>query len=259
MPSPDQRLASMRAGGHKLASILNQVVTSAKPGASLSELDSLANKLLTQTGGEPGFKRVAGYDWATCINVNDGVVHGIPHPHSILKQGDLVSVDLGLYYQGYHTDTSTTVVVGPPTKKQAHFLEVGKKALMRGIGQAKPSKRIGHISRGMQQVIEGAGFNCARSLTGHGIGKNLHEPPMIPCIQQGDLVHSPKIEPGMTLAIEVIYMAGSPQTMVLSDGWTIATKDGSMAGLFEHTILVTKNGSEILTQNKPVPGKEKLL
>ncbi|MBI2010020.1 MAG: M24 family metallopeptidase [Candidatus Chisholmbacteria bacterium] len=186
-PTNDQQREAMREGGKMLGRILNQVVASAKPGVSLHELDSLADTLLTQTGGEPGFKRVPGYRWATCINVNAGVVHGIPHPHLTLKQGDLVSLDTGLFYQGFHTDTSTTVVVGKPSQEQQHFLDTGKRALSQGIAQAKPGKRIGHISQAMQKIIEAARFNCARHLTGHGIGQNLHQSPMIPCLLHGKL------------------------------------------------------------------------
>lgn len=238
----------MRAGGHKLARVLEKLVASVKPGISLHELDHLADQLLRQTGGEPGFKRVPDYRWATCINVNAGVVHGIPHAEIILKPGDLVSIDTGLFYQGFHTDTSTTVVVGNPTKEQRRFLEIGKEALKKGIAQAKVGKRIGHISAAMQKVVETGGLNCARHLTGHGIGVNLHESPMIPCFLQGDIWLTPKIELDMTLAIEVIYMAGEPETITLPDDWTIVTKDGRPAGLFEHTIVVGKNGPEILTQ-----------
>lgn len=241
------KIAAMRIGGKKLAAIRDQVAAAVKPGVSLKTLDDLANSLMFASGGEPGFKKVPGYNWATCINLDDGIVHGIPHPHLKIHSGDLVKLDLGLYYQGYHTDTSTSRVAGNPTPEQAKFLDAGRKSLSVAIAMAKPGNRIGHISQAMQTPILAAGFTPTRQLTGHGVGRNLHEPPSIPCLLTTDIFATPKLTVGMTLAIETIYTAGSPDMIKLQDGWTLVTKDGSLAGLFEETVLITKSGPQILT------------
>lgn len=243
-----QKIERMRAGGKKLARIRDQIHQAVKPNVALSQLDKLAEKLMREAGGEPGFQLVPGYHWATCINVNEGIVHGIPHPHVKLQTGDLVSLDMGLYYQGFHTDTSVTTVAGKASKSQQAFLTVGKTALKKALAQATVGNRVGHISTVIQTQIEKAGFNCVRNLTGHGIGKDLHEPPMIPCVLKGDIARTPKLRPDMTLAIEVIYVQGKPLTQKLSDSWTIVTQDREPAGLFEETVLITKKGPEILTR-----------
>ncbi len=238
----------MTDGGHKLAVIRRQVAKAVKPGVSLATLDNLATKLILAAGGQPGFKLVPGYHWTTCINLNSGIVHGIPYPHIFIKSGDLVSLDMGMFYQGFHTDTSTSLVAGTPTPFQARFLAIGQQALKEATAVAKVGHHIGHISQAIQNRVEGAGLTCMRNLTGHGVGAELHEPPSIPCFVKAPITSTPLIEAGMTLAIEVIYAAGSYETTHLDDDWTIVTQDNQIAGLFEDTILVTKNGPQILTQ-----------
>lgn len=244
------KIFNMRQGGKKLAAVRDQVAAAIVPGANLKRLDDLADKLLVGTGGEPAFKKVPGYKWATCINVNAGIVHGIPHAHIIIQDGDIVSLDVGLWYQGYYTDTSITVVAGTASLETQRFLAAGKHALKTAINLAKPGLRIGHISRAIQTSIETAGYNCLRNYTGHGVGKSLHEFPSIPCVLDRPLESTPIIEPGMTLAIEVMYMMGLPEVVKLKDGWTIATKDGSSSGLFEETIIVGKKTPEIITGSR---------
>ncbi len=238
---------AMRQGGKLLGKILKKVTALAQPGASLGFLDKEAEKLLRATGGEPGFQLVPGYNWSTCINLNDGIVHGVPHNDHILKKGDLISIDMGLYLKGFHTDTSFSKVIGKPTASQEKFLKIGQKSLKKAISQAKPGNRVGHISLAMQTEVENAGYSCVRNLTGHGIGRNLHQPPTVPCVVKGEIENSPRLEPGLTIAIEVIYCMGKPDTIKLDDDWTIATKDGSLSAMFEHTVLITKKGPEILT------------
>lgn len=238
----------MAGGGRRLARIRDEVAGAVKAGVTTEELDRLVNKLIKEAGGEASFKMVRGYHHATCMNVNDVVVHGVPGSYKI-KNGDKVGIDLGLYYKGYHTDTSVTVTVN--SNRYDKFMRVGRDALQLAIAQAKPGKRIADISRAMQQTVEAAGYSAVRALTGHGIGKKLHEEPAIPCFVVGKYEHSPKIGPGMVLAIEVMYNEGEFEVAYKNDdGWTIVTADGKMSGLFEETVAVTKSGPQVLTQSR---------
>lgn len=235
----------MAEGGHKLAEVRRQLAEFAQVGVTTLAIDTLAEKLIRQVGAEPSFSHVPGYHHATCLSVNDEVVHGVPGKYK-LKAGDVISIDVGLIWKGYQADTSTTVIVGsnPAAEK---FLEVGKKALKKAISQAKAGKRIADISREMQKVEE-AGYSPVQALTGHGIGKNLHEEPAIPCFVVGEYQHSPIIKAGMVLAIEIMYNAGTSEVVYKNDdGWTIATADGKISGLFEETVAVTKSGPVVLT------------
>lgn len=235
-----QKTKAVIEGGKLLAGIRKQLVQATEPGVRLIEIDRLAEQLITQAGGKPSFRMVPGYQYSTCISVNEGVVHGVPTERKI-KSGDLVSIDLGLYYLGYHTDAATSFIVGRGEEKDRQFLKTGKKALKRAIDRAKPGKRVGQISQVIQETIETAGFSCARSLTGHGIGKKLHLPPSIPCVLHGSIARTPPIERGQILAIEVIYIQGSPDLILADDGWTLHSRDGSLAALFEETILIEDN------------------
>lgn len=239
----------MTAGGALLSQIRSQVVESIRPGITAQKLDQLAERLIIRSGGKPSFKRVPGYKYATCINLNQGVVHGIPGSQKI-KNGDFASVDIGFYYRGYHTDAATTVLVGKGSKQHQSFLETGKIALKKAISKAKPGNRVEDISRAIQRTIKDAGYSCSKSLTGHGIGRNLHEEPPIPCIVPEISENSPLLKAGQTLAVEVIYAMGREELELKSDGWTLVTKDGKRAALFEETVLIKKNKPLILTSNK---------
>lgn len=247
----DQEIEKMREGGKRLTQVLNQVLRAIKPGVSLEKLDKLAESLIEKKGGKPSFKMVKGYHWATCINVNQGVVHGVPDGYR-LKEGDLVSVDMGMFYKGLHTDMARTLCVRRQKAKvkiqKDKFLETGKEALKKAIKAAKPGNRIGHISKAIQDVIQRKGYKPIEALTGHGVGKELHEEPQIPCFLKGKIEETPMLEPGMTLAIEAIYAQGSPEIVVAPNGWTIETQDGKMSGLFEETVAVTRDGPLILTR-----------
>jgi len=238
----------MKTGGQKLARVLAEVLKTAKPGVSLKELDQLAEALLEKTGGRPSFKMVAGYHWATCLNVNQGVVHGIPTDYR-LKRGDLLSVDVGLFYQGFHTDMARTISVpgGEREREKKEFLQAGEKALLAAIEAAQPGKRVGHLSAVIETEIKKAGFRPVEVLTGHGVGKELHEEPQIPCFLRERVEKTPLLKPGMTLAVEVIYTQGKPAVVLGDDGWTVETADGRLAGLFEKTIAVTEKGALVLT------------
>lgn len=237
----DDGIKIMAEGGRLLARVRDKVAQAVKPGVTTLQLDKLADKLITEAGGQASFKMVPGYRLATCINVNDTVVHGIPSSYKI-KSGDKVGIDIGMFYKGFHTDTSVTV--GGPNK----FLEVGRRGLKRAIDQVRVGKRVADISRAMQETVEGAGYSVVRALTGHGIGHELHEEPAIPCFVMGDYEHSPKLVAGMVVAVEIMYNQGDFEVVYKNDdGWTIATADGKISGLFEETVAVTAHGPVVLT------------
>lgn len=236
----------MQLGGQKLAKIFKELLLMVKPGVKISEIERKAWHLIEKEDGQPSFAMTPKYNWATCINLNEGIVHGIPDEERI-KKGDLVSLDVGIYYKGFHTDCSWTIEVG--TKKQKKFLNAGKKALKEAIREARPGKRIGDISQKIEKIIKSKGYSPIKKYTGHGVGRKLHEPPSTPCFLKEKIKKTPLIKPGMTLAIEVIYSAGSPEIIIdQKDGWTAKTCDGSLAACFEETIAVTKNKPLILTQ-----------
>jgi methionyl aminopeptidase len=242
-----EEIKIMTEGGRMLGEIRDAVAASVKPGTKTIDLEKLACDLIDKTGGKASFKMVRGYHHATCININDVVVHGIPGQQKI-EEGDKVGIDVGLFYKGFHTDTSVTVVAGKLEKRMQAFLETGKKAVYAAVKQAKPGKRVIDLSAAMQEAVEAAGYSAVTALTGHGIGKNLHEEPAIPCIVIGDRKYSPELREGMAIAIEIMYNEGGPDVVYKNDdGWTIATADGKISGLFEHTVAVTKEGPVILT------------
>lgn len=244
-----QQIAIMKAGGQKLNRIKKTLIAMAIPGIKLEDIEKKAMEMIKKAGGKASFAMVNGYKWATCINLNEGLVHGVPDS-KIIKQGDIVSIDCGLYLNNFHTDTSFSFIVGNPEEypQKDKLLKAGQKALMLAISQAKVGNRIGHVSKTTQDTIESYGYNVARNLTGHGIGKKLHEMPSVPCFLDKPLNQTPLIKPGLTIAIEAIYMAGSYQTITdPADNWTIITKDGSNAAMFEETVAVTKSGPIILT------------
>lgn len=244
-PRNEIELKLMRKSGQISSLSLKKVLGSVKVGANLLELDQIAQEEILKYGGEPSFKTVKGYQWASCLSVGQEVVHGIPRNYR-LKKGDLLSVDLGTVFKGWHTDVAWSVIVGNKSgSDKEKFLKVGEEALWKGIDQAVAGATIGHISEAIQSTIEGVGYSVVRSLVGHGIGRNLHEEPEVPGVGQAGtgLI----LEVGMTLAIEAIYTNGGPEVVLENDGWTISTKDGSLGGLFEMTVVVGKDQAEVLT------------
>lgn len=240
-------LKVMEEGGKRLHEVKLALVEKTKIGVSAFEIDELAEKLIIKHGGSPSFKMVPGYSWSTCINVNEGIVHGIPHKTLIFKDGDLVSIDLGMYYQGFHTDTSISFGLNP-SKEVQKFLKAGKEAFQKAVSAVVPNKSyVYDISEATEDTITKHGYTPVLDLTGHGIGKNLHESPYIPCYTSGLRIESAKIIPGMALAVEIMYMMGEPDLIKENDGWTISTQDGKIAGLFEDTIIVTEKGYKIIT------------
>jgi methionyl aminopeptidase len=249
-----QEIEIMRQGGKILADVLWEVMDFIKPGVTEIEIDELADRLIAQKGGEAGFKKVDGYKYATCISTNNVVVHGIPTDYKV-REGDIVGVDCGVLYKGFNTDMSHSVRVKSEKTKVKRsdesdkFLEIGEKALNEAIKMAIPGNRIGHISKTIQDLVEGNGYSVVRSLIGHGVGKKLHEDPEVPGFLNGKIEKTPLIKPGMTIAIEVIYNMGSSEVSFYNkDGWTIGTSDGSLSGLFERTVAITDKEFEILTK-----------
>lgn len=240
------KLRAMTEGGKRLREVRETIVSRISPGVKLLELEQLADSLINKSGGEAAFKRVPGYEWATCINVNEGVVHGIPSER-IIQDGDVVSVDVGMIYRGWHTDTSTTVIAGRKSAATSKLLRVGREALAAAIKEARIGNRVGQISLILEQVLRRGGMSPVKTLTGHGLGRALHEFPPIPCFLEAKIEDTAVINEGMGLAIEAIYTAGRPETRVAADGWTVVTADGSLAGLFEETVFVTAKGPVVVT------------
>lgn len=239
-------LSLMRQSGQIASQVLKEVLQNIKVGVDGLQLDSIAEKKIKSLGGEPSFKIVPRYKWTICITINEQVVHGIPTDRKI-KEGDLVSIDLGVVYKGWHTDCAWSVLVGRSAeqKEKKKFLGVGERAMWDGINQAVAVNRIGDISNAIQKTIEDEGLFVVRSLVGHGIGRSLHEDPEVPGYGKKDtgLI----LKEGMTLAIEAIYAKGTSEVILGSDGWTFSTSDGSWAGLFEMTVIIGTDKAEVLT------------
>lgn len=242
-----EEIKVMQECGRKLAKIKNELKKAVKPGKSAQEIENLANDLIDKSGGKPSFKMVPGYSWATCVNVNDGLVHGIPKKEIVFKDGDLVSVDVGMFYKGFHTDTSFTVGIDIDEKTRK-FLKTGEEALRKAIAKTAVGNRIFDISNVVESTIESYGYSPIRALVGHGVGKELHEPPQIPCFTTEPRNKTAGILPGMVFAIEIMYSEGTPEVILEEDGWTISMADGKISGLFEETVAVTSHGPVVLTE-----------
>lgn len=243
MGTADDKLSSMRAGGAHLARIRSDLMAMIRSGIDLMAIEYQARERIKQIGAIPSFALVSDYGFATCIMVNDEVVHCRPR-HYILRKGDLLTVDIGLEWRGWQLDSADSRLVG---REDDHFLSVGRQALKQAVSMARPGRRIGHISRAMQRVIEKNGYSAVRKYCGHGIGREIHEDPQIPCALERPIEQTPRLVAGMTLAIEVMMNEGGFDVVVSPDGWHSRTADGSRSAQFEHTVLVAKPGPEILT------------
>ena len=234
----------MKEGGKIAAHILKLLGKSACPGIETRELDQIARQEIKKAGAKAAFLNHRGYPAATCISINDEVVHGIPSD-KVIKEGDIVGIDLGVLHRGYHSDTAITVGVGKISAEKKRLLEITEKSLYEGLSLVKEGVYLGDIQSKIQKTIEKAGYSVVRDLAGHGIGKNLQEPPSIPNF--GKPKTGPILKEGMVLAIEPMVATGDWHVKILKDGWTVVTADGSDSAHFEHTIAVTKRGFEILT------------
>ncbi len=238
----------------KIAALAQKAVEEAiKPGVSTWELDKIAENTMRKYGAIPaekgypsGQKGVPNFPGAICASVNDEVIHGIPSKRVILKEGDIISIDLVAYKDGFNGDCARTYSVGNIDKKSQKLIEVTKQAFFEGIKYAKKGNRIGDVSHAIGEFVEKNGFNVVKEFQGHGIGRQMHEDPGIP--NYGRAGRGIRLEPGMTLAVEPMVMAGSDEILVLDDGWTIVTEDEEKAAHYENTILITENEPEILTK-----------
>ena len=238
-------LEIMREGGKIAARILKMVADSCKEGITTKELDILAAREIKKAKVKASFLGHAGYPASICVSVNSEVVHGIPGGR-ILREGDIVGIDLGIFHRGFHSDTATTVNVGKIDFAKKELIKITSNALKEAISMVRPGVHLGDIQNRIQKIIEGAGFGVIRDLAGHGIGCNLQEMPSIPNF--GKRGTGPILKAGMVLAIEPMVSLGDWHVKILKDGWTVATIDGSLSAHFEHTIAVTNDGCEVLTQ-----------
>lgn len=248
--TPDQ-LRLMRRAGQVVAEVHRALTDAAAPGVTTRDLDELARDVLARRGAQSSFLGYGAgwgyppYPAVTCISVNEEIVHGIPGPR-VLVEGDIVGLDFGVSVKGWHGDSAVTIPIGRIDGKAAQLLETTREALYKGIEQMVPGKRLSDIGHAIQAHAERAGFSIVRQFVGHGIGKKLHEPPQIPNF--GEPGRGPRLLPGMVFAIEPMVNVGSADVRMLEDEWTAVSADGSLSAHFEHTILITESGPEILTR-----------
>lgn len=239
-------ITAIRKAGQFTAQVLDELKTRVRPGIMTEELDRIAAKIITSQGGIPAFKGYRGFPANICTSLNETVVHGIPS-NRILKEGDIISLDVGVKLGGYFADAAITVGVGKIKPMASKLIEVTEAALYRGLESARPGRRLGDISAAIQEYVESNGFNIVRAFVGHGIGTDLHEEPEIPNF--GKRGTGPRLAKGMILAVEPMVNAGTYDVEILEDGWTAVTKDRSLSAHFEHTIAITDDGFDILTFN----------
>jgi methionyl aminopeptidase len=240
----DAELKLMREAGRIVAETHRLMAQAIRPGITTKELDLIADKYIRSQGAIPSFKGYNGFPASICASTNEELVHGFPGPRKLIE-GDIISIDIGAQYQGYHGDSAWTYGVGQISDTAKKLLEVTEASLYAGLAEAKPDVRLYTISHAIQKYAEAEGFSIVREYVGHGIGANLHEEPQIP--NYGPPDRGPRLKPGMVLAIEPMVNAGERFVKTLDDGWTVVTVDGSLCAHFEHTIAITEDGYEILT------------
>jgi methionyl aminopeptidase len=245
-----EEIEKMRTAGRVVGEILQKLSGIIKPGITTKDIDIFSEKYIKSLNMIPAFLGVKGisrpFPASACVSVNDEVVHGIPNASRVLKSGDIVSVDIGVIYEGYYGDAAMTYAVGSISVAAAKLLEITELSLQKGIEQALSGKRLGDISYAVQKTAEDASFSVVRDFVGHGIGRSLHEDPQIPNF--GRAGEGIKLFPGMVLAIEPMVNAGNYEVCMLNDNWTVVTKDGGLSAHFEHTVAITENCCEILTK-----------
>jgi methionyl aminopeptidase len=245
-----KEIEKMRIAGKVVGEILEKLSEIIKPGVTTKYIDEFSEKYIRKLKMTPAFLGVPGsrypFPASACVSINNEVVHGIPNASRVLKSGDIVSVDLGVFYEGYYGDAARTYAVGSISDTAANLLKITELSLQKGIEKALSGNRLGDVSNAVQVVVEDAGFSVVRDFVGHGIGRNLHEEPQIP--NYGKAGIGVKLLPGMVLAIEPMVNEGSYEVCMLDDDWTVVTKDGSLSAHFEHTVAITENGYEILTK-----------
>jgi len=245
-----RELELMRQAGHIVAEVLALMGDMVKPGVTTAELNAAADALIRKRGAAPSFKGYHGFPASICASVNTEVVHGIPSKKRALREGDLISVDVGAIYKGYHGDAAMTYCVGAPTPEQQRLMDVTQQSLRAGIVQARAGNRLWDIIRAIETTVHAAGYDVLRNYQGHGIGREMHEDPGIPNSLSDSRGRPPNLllRPGITLAIEPMVVMGSGEPRVLSDHWTVVSADGTLSAHFEHTIAITNGEAEILTK-----------
>lgn len=241
----EEEIGRMRQAGHIVAVALEAIRKQVNPGVTTGELDTIAEDVIRQMGAIPSFKGYRGYPGSICASINEEIVHGIPGARK-LQKGDIISLDVGAIYEGYQGDAAITVGVGEISAEAQRLMDATQAALQAGIEAAREGNRLGDVSHAIEMAAQAAGYKVVREYGGHGIGKEMHESPMIP--NWGPPGRGFLLKAGMTLALEPMLVSGEPATRVCPDAWTVVTADGSLAAHFEHTVVVTKNGAEILTR-----------
>ena len=236
----------MRQASHIVATVLREVMGMVEPGQTTGDIDAYAEKRIREMGATPSFKGYHGFPASICASINNEVVHGIPSPKRVIRQGDLLKVDTGAYFEGYHGDSCITICVGDAPQEAQTLSRVAKEALMAGLSQVKAGNTLLDIAGAVEDHVKANGFSVVEDYTGHGVGRNLHEEPSVFNFRTDELPNV-TLRPGMTLAIEPILNAGSKACRTLRDQWTVVTRDGSLSAQWEHTVLVTNDGCEILT------------
>ena len=242
----DEEIELMRQAAVPTKEMLANLADIIKPGMSTKDVDDYVEGYILKAGMKPAFKGYSGYPACACVSVNEEVVHGIPSKKRILQEGDIVSVDLGTIYKGFYSDAARTYPVGKISEEHQKLIEVAEQSFFNGIFYARKGNRLGDISHAIQETVEAAGFSVIRDYVGHGVGRNMHEDPMIP--NYGKANHGPQLVPGMVLAIEPMIATGDYQVKVLPDGWTAVTKDKGFAAHYENTIVITDGDPILLTK-----------
>ena len=249
--SPEE-IDKMRRAGRIVAGTIDRVLAAVRVGATTAELDAVAEADILEQGALPSFKGYGGgggrvpFPAVICTSLNEEIVHGIPSKERVVADGDLLKLDFGAIWEGFHADSAVTVIVGePPSAEAEKLVRVTEEALEAGIAQIRPGGRLTDIGAAVEQVAGGAGFEVVREYVGHGIGRALHEDPQVP--NYGRPGRGPQMKPGLVLAVEPMVNVGGWETRQLTDGWTVVTEDGSLSAHFEHTIAVTEDGHEVLT------------
>jgi len=245
LKSPEE-VARMRQAGRIVAAAVERLMEVVEPGMTTEDLDRIAADVIAAHGALPSFKGYRGFPATICTSLNDEVVHGIPSPKRKVIPGDVLKLDVGCIWEGYHGDSAVSVFVGgSPSAEAEKLVRVTEESLEAGIAALRPGHRLSDVGHAVQQVAEGAGFSCVREYAGHGVGRALHEDPQVP--NSGEPGRGPLVKPGLVVAIEPMVNVGTWRTRVLRDHWTVVTADGSLSAHFEHTVAVTEEGTEVLT------------
>ena len=240
-----RELKAMRDAGRISSRALKLAGEAVEPGVSTLEIDRIVRKYIEEQGATPSFLNYGGFPASACISVNDVVIHGIPRKNQILKQGDIVSIDVGAFYEGFHGDNAWTFPCGEVSKEAQALMDVTRESLFEGINAARPGNRLGDIGSAVQRYVEARGYSVVRDFVGHGVGAELHEDPSVP--NYGTPGRGVRLLPGMTIAIEPMVNHGVHTVETLSDNWSVVTSDGKLSAHFEHTIAITPDGPVILT------------